>query len=272
MSKGFIMLSTIFQYTFLQRALVVGIFLSIAAALVGVPLILRKKSILSDGLSHLAFGAVAVAMFVQLSPTIISMIIAAIAALLILKKSKNGDKNTETQIAILSISALAIGMIFLSINRGTTIDPNSYLFGSILTLTQSDVVISLIISIVTTILFIVFYKQIFATSFDPEFADAVGIKTSFYDAILAIICSLIVVIGMKLCGSLLIGALIIFPCMSAMQIAKSFKGVIISASLLAILAFMAGFVASCLLSIPTGASIAVSELIIYLISRLVAKI
>ena len=264
------MLSEMLGYEFIRRALLAGLFLAIASALIGVPLVLRRKSMLGDSLSHVSFGAVALAMFLGVMPTVFAIIVAIIAALglLILDKKNKSD----AMIAVMSASALAIGMLFLSKVKNGSIDPNSFLFGSILTLTSTDMVISIIVSLLVVLLYLVFYKQIFAISFDEEFANAVGIKVKIYDAILAILCSVVIVLGMKLTGSLLISALIVFPCLSSMRIARSFDEVIVCAVILSLISFVLGFVASYALALPTGPTIAVSELIVFMISSIVARI
>jgi zinc transport system permease protein len=265
-------ISEMLSYAFIQRALIVGVFLSIASALVGVPLVLRRKSMLGDGLSHVSFGAVAFAMFIGLAPAKFAVIIAILAALLILQSDKKSKSSGDSRIAVMSAGALAIGMLFLSLQKGNTIDPNSYLFGSILLITQSDLWLSVAVSILAILLYGIFYKQIFAVSFDEEFARAIGIKAGFYDVVFAVICSVIVVLGMKLSGALLISAFIVFPCLSAMQIAKSFKSVVVCSVLFGLLSFLVGFVVSYLLATPAGATIAICELFFYLLAFMVAKI
>ena len=260
------------SYDFIQRSLIVGLFLAIASALVGVPLVLRRKSMLGDGLSHASFGAVAVAMFLGITPTYFAVTIAIIIALFIVRNNNKSKNNSDSQIAIVSASALAIGMIFLSLQKGNTTDPNSYLFGSILTITSGDLFASIIVSIVVILLYLTFYKQIFAISFDEEFATAIGIKAKIYDIVFAIICAVIVVLGMKISGALLISAFIVFPCLSALQIAKSFKSVVLVSLIFGTVSYLIGFVASYLLATPVGATIAISELVVYMLSAAVAKI
>lgn len=264
------MLSEMLSYEFVRRALVAGLFLAVASALIGVPLVLRRKSMLGDGLSHVSFGAVAIALFLGILPTYFAIIVAVMAALILLSFDKKNK--SESMIAVMSSSALAIGMLFLSKVNNGSIDPNSYLFGSILTLTRADMVISVVVSMLVVLLYLLFYKQIFAISFDEEFASAVGIKVKMYDTVLAILCSVIIVLGMKLTGSLLISALIVFPCLSAMKIAKSFNAVIVCTIVLSIVSFIFGFISSYILALPTGPTIALSELIFFILSSIIARI
>jgi zinc transport system permease protein len=172
----------------------------------------------------------------------------------------------------MSAGALAIGMLFLSLQKGNTIDPNSYLFGSILLITRSDLWLSVAVSIMAILLYGIFYKQIFAVSFDEEFARSVGVRTGLYDAIFSSICSVVIVLGMRLLGSLLISSLIIFPTLTAMRLAKTFKGVVAASVIVSAIAFVLGLILSYLLAAPTGATVVLVNLVVLIAAIIYEKL
>lgn len=255
-----------FSYSFMQRALIAGLLISICAALVGVSLVLRKNSMIGDGLSHTAFGAFAIAIVLGMAPLWFAIPVVIIASFLILKLSSSRRINGDAAIAILSASSLAIGTIVISYSQGVNIDLNGYLFGSILSIGWSDVWLSLILAIISVLLYVFAHNRIFAITFDKDFAKSTGINTNLYDTIFAIICSLVVVLGMRLLGALLISSLIIFPTIIATQFSKSFKRVVISSIIISVINFVVGLIASYLLTIPTGATIVIVNLIVLVIS------
>ena len=256
------------QYDFMRRALFAGIIISACTALLGVSLVLRKKSMIGDGLSHVAFGATAIAVSLGLAPLQIAIPAAIAASFCILKLSNNHKINSDAFIAITSASALAIGTIAVSINNGTNIDLNSYLFGDILAIGQTELYICIIIGIVTLAFTILFYRHIFALTIDESFAKAIGIKTSLYNTIIAILCSVLIVIGMRLLGALLISSLIVFPCLIAMQNAKSFRSTIVNAFVISIACFVLGLAIGYAFELPTSASIVLVNLAALLLAKL----
>lgn len=260
------LLIEMFAYDFMLRALVVGVAIALVAALIGVPLVLRRSSMIGDGLSHAAFGACALALAVGVMPTIPALIIVLLASFLILQISHNRKIYSDALIAILSVSSLAIGVLAISLAGGINIDLNSYLFGSILSVGYEDVAISLILALIVVILYIVLFKKIFAVTFDAEFAKSIDIKVNLYDAIFAAICSVVVVIGMKLLGALLVSGLIIFPALIAMRLVKTFRGVVVAASVISIVGFLLGLILSYVLALPTGATIVAVDLIFLLLA------
>ena len=221
---------------------------------------------IGDGLSHAAFGACALALAVGVMPTIPALIIVLLASFLILQISRNRKIYSDALIAILSVSSLAIGVLAISLAGGINIDLNSYLFGSILSVGYEDVAISLILALIVVILYIVLFKKIFAVTFDAEFAKSIDIKVNLYDAIFAAICSVVVVIGMKLLGALLVSGLIIFPALIAMRLVKTFRGVVVAASVISIVGFLLGLILSYVLALPTGATIVAVDLIFLLLA------
>lgn len=259
------------SYSFMQRAFIVGLLISVCAALVGVSLVLRKNSMIGDGLSHATFGAFAIATVLNLAPLWFAIPVVMVASFFVLKLSNNKKANGDTLIALLSASSLAIGTMAISLTKGVNIDLNSYLFGSILSIGWSDVWLSLFLTIAVILLYVFAHNRIFAITFDEDFAKAIGIKTDFYDGIFAIICSLIVVLGMRLLGALLISSLIIFPTLIAMQFSKSFGRVVVYSVLVSIINFAVGLTISYLIASPTGATVVVANLIALTIAYIIRK-
>lgn len=259
------------SYSFMQRAIIVGILVSICAALVGVSLVLRRNSMIGDGLSHTAFGAFAIATALNFAPLWFAIPTVIVASFFVLKLSNNKRANGDALIALLSASSLAIGTMAISLTKGVNIDLNSYLFGSILSIGWNDVWLSLILTIVVVLLYVFAHNRIFAITFDENFAKAIGIKTNVYDAIFAIICSLVVVFGMRLLGALLISSLIIFPTLIAMQFSKSFGRVVIYSVLISIINFVLGLMISYLITSPTGATVVVVNLIVLIVAFITRK-
>lgn len=261
-----------FSYSFIIRAFIVGIIVSICAALLGVVMVLRRNSMIGDGLSHVAFGAFAIATVLGLTPLYFAIPVSIIVSFYILRLSQNNKLHGDSAIALVSASALAIGVMAISVVKGINVDINAYLFGSILAISTSDIIISLILGLIVILFFVFFYHRIFAITVDESFAKSIGLKVDFYRGILAVICSIVVVIGMKLLGSLLISSLIIFPCLTSMQLFNNFRQVVISSAVVSVLCFVVGLIESYLFSTPTGASIVVTNLAAYLICYLVDKL
>ena len=260
-----------FQYAFMQRALIVGLCVAICAALVGVSLVLRKNSMIGDGLSHTAFSAFALATVLGLAPLYVALPVVIIASFFVLRLSQSKKVHGDAAIAVLSASSLAIGTFAISVSKGVNIDLNSYLFGSILSASWADVIMSAILAAVVISLYLFAYHRIFAIAFDEVFAKSVGVKTGIYDAIFAAICSCTVVLGMRLLGSLLISSLIIFPTLTAMRIAKTFKGVVFVSVVVSILAFLSGLVLSYILAAPTGATVVLVNLAAFILALILEK-
>lgn len=252
-----------FSYHFIQRAFIVGTLVSLCAALLGVSLVLKRYSMIGDGLSHVGFGALAIASALNLAPLAVTIPVVVAAAILLLRMSRNGMLKGDTAIAIISSSAIAIGVMVISLVNGINSELNSYMFGSILSISRSDAVLSVMLCAVVLLLFILFYPKLFAVTFDEDFSRATGTKAELYNTLLAVLTAVTVVLGMRMMGALLISSLIIFPALSAMRICKSFKAVVIGAALISVSCFLVGLVASYFLETPTGASIVISNLIVY---------
>lgn len=260
----------LFSYSFMIRAFVVGILISLCASLIGVSLVLRRNSMIGDGLSHVGFGAFAVAIVLGFSPLEFAIPIVIIVSFFILKLNDNSKIHGDSAIALISASSLAIGTFVISITKGVNTDINNYLFGSILSINQTDVVVSIVLSVIVILLYIISYNKIFAITFDERFAKSIGIKTDFYNIVFAILCSIVVVLGMRLMGSLLISSLIIFPTLSSMQLFKQFKSVVISSVFISVISFTIGLYASYIYETPTGATIVIINLITFIIFKAVS--
>ena len=262
----------IFSYDFMLKALIVGTLISLCASLVGVSLVLRRNSMIGDGLSHVAFGAFSIATVLNIAPLEFSLPIVMVTSFLILKLNQNSKVHGDSAIALLSASSLAIGTFVISITDGVSTDINNYLFGSILSIDNKDVTISIILSIIIITLYIISYNKIFAITFDENFAKVIGVKTEIYNIIFAIICSIVVVLGMRLMGSLLISSLIIFPTISAMQIQKKFKSVVFLSTIISIISFFTGLILSYNLEAPTGATIVIVNLLFFILQKFISYV
>ena len=255
-----------FSYSFMVRAFIVGLLISLCASLIGVSLVLRRNSMIGDGLSHVGFGAFAIATVLGIAPLEFALPVVIISSFFILKISDNSKIHGDSLIALMSASSLAIGTFVVSLS-GVNTDINNYLFGSVLSINEAELIISIVLSIVVVLLYVFSYNKIFAITFDEKFAKSIGINTNFYNMIFAILCSIVVVLGMRLMGSLLISSLIIFPTLSSMQLFKKFKSVVIFSVIISITAFIIGMIISYLNATPTGATIVITNLVIFIICK-----
>jgi len=267
-----------FSYDFVRYALIVGTLISLCSALFGVVLVLKRFSFIGDGLSHVAFGAMAVAAIIGITDNMLIVLpITVLSAILLLRTGQNAKIKGDAAIAMVSVGALALGYLLMSIfssSSNVAGDVCGTLFGSssIITLSAADVTLCIMLSILVIALFLLFYNKIFSITFDEDFAKAIGTKTSLYNLFIAVITAVIIVLAMNLVGSLLISALIIFPALSAMRIFRSFKGVIICAAIISVLCSLAGIVASILASTPVGPTIVAVDILIFAICYAVGKI
>ena len=258
--------------TFLSRALIVGVLISVCSALLGVSLVLKRFSMIGDGLSHVGFGAMAIAAAANIAPLWLALPIVIICAFLLLRMNERGKIKGDAAIALLSTGALAIGVMVTSMTTGMNVDIYNYMFGSILTMKQSDIVITSILATVVITLFIIFYDEIFAVTFDESFAKATGTKVSLYNMLISSLTAITIVIGMRMMGALLISSLIIFPSVSSMRLAKSYRSVIVSSCIVSVFSFISGMVFSVKYSAPTGASVVCVNLFIFMFFSALRKI
>lgn len=264
--------SEIFSSPILVRALIVGVLVSLCAALLGVSLVLKRFSMIGDGLSHVGFGALAIAAVMNLAPMAVAIPVVLIAAFLLLRLSANGKIKGDAAIAMISTGALGIGVMAVSMSKGTNIDLNSYLFGSIMSVSSEDVVISVILAVIVLVMFVFFYTKIFAITFDENFAKATGTAANVYNMLIALLTAMTIVIGMRLMGSMLISSLIIFPALCSMRVFKSFKSVTICSGIISIVTFLAGMVISYVAETPCGASIVCVNTLTFLVFFVIGKI
>ncbi len=265
------MLAEMFSYNFIIRAFFVGILVSLCASLLGVTLVLKRYSMIGDGLSHVGFGALAIAASLNLAPLQVAVPVIIIAAFLLLRLSENSKINGDAAIAIISSTALAIGVVAVSVS-GTNTDLNSYLFGSILATTTADAVMCGVLAVIVIVVFVIFYNKIFAVTFDETFSKATGLKTGAYNTVIALLTALTIVIGMRIMGTLLISALIIFPALSSMRVCKMFKSVIICSGVLSLCCFFVGMCASYSLDTPTGASVVIVNAVVFAVFWMISFI
>lgn len=264
-------LAECFSYPFIRYAFIVVLLIALCSSLLGVPLVLKRFSFIGDGLSHVAFGAMAVAAVTGITNrTIIILPVTVISAVLILRTGQNTKIRGDASIAVISVSALAIGYMLMNIfpvSANISADVCGSLFGStsILTLNKTDVILCTVMAIIVLAVFILFYNKIFSVTFDENFAKATGIKSDSYNLMIAIITAIIIVLAMNLVGSLLISALIIFPALSAMRLFKSFKSVIICSAVISVICAGSGVILSILFSTPVGATIVTADLAVFLI-------
>ena len=261
------------SHTFIQRALLVGVLVSLSAALLGVSLVLKRYSMIGDGLSHVGFGIVTIATALGfLTPLYIAIPGVIVFAVLLLKLDQNGKIKSDSAIAIISSSSLAIGVAVTSVTTGLNTDICNFMFGSILAMSTTDVYISVAVSIIVAILFVIYYRKLFTVTFDEEFAKASGLKAKRYTNIIAILTALVIVVGMRMMGTLLISSIIIFPALSSMRIFKSFKKVVISSGIISVIAFLIGIYLSYAYNISTGATIVLVNLVIFILFTIIEKI
>ena len=257
-----------FSYSFMQRATLVGLLVSLCSSLLGVSLVLRRFSMIGDGLSHVGFGALAIATVFSFSPLIFTIPVVVIAAILILRINEKSKIGSDSAIALISSSSLAIGVMMISYVKGTNTDINNFLFGSLLAVGKNDAYFSIALSLVVLLSYILLYPRLYAVTFDPVFARSASIKADRYTTLLAILSALTIVLGMRMLGSLLISALIIFPCLSAKRVSSTYKGVTILSAAISLAAFMVGITISYQLGTPVGASIVIIHLLVFIILSL----
>ncbi len=271
-------LALYFSYPFVVYAFIVGILIALCASLVGTSLVLKRLSFIGDGLSHIAFGAIAIASAMKLSNnTILVFPVTALASLMLLHVGENKKVSGDAAIAMMSVASLAIGYMVLNIfpvSSNIAADVCTALFGStsILTLTELDVLICLVLSLFVILVFVLFYHKIFIVTFDESFARASGLKTNFYTPLIAITVSAVIVVAMNLVGSLLISALVVFPSLSAMQLFGSYKRVVCFSVVASIVCAAIGMLVSILYATPVGATIVIANVMVFCFCYALAKV
>ena len=256
-------LSEMLSYPFMVRALFGGMLVSLCASLLGVSLVLKRYSMIGDGLSHVSFGALSIALAMGWSPLKVSIPVVVLAAFFLLRITENSRIKSDAAIAMISASSLAIGIIVTSLTTGMTTDVSSYMFGSILAMTKEDVMLSAVLCIIVLGLFVLCYNQVFAVTFDENFAKATGVNVGAYNMLISVLTAVTIVLGMRMMGAMLISSLVIFPCLTSMRVFKSFTSVVVSSGILSLVCFLLGMMASYQFSMPAGASVVVVNLIAF---------
>ena len=266
------LLLEMFTYPFILRAFVVGILVSLCAALLGVSLVLKRYSMIGDGLSHVSFGALAIAMACGWTPLPVSIPVVIAAALFLLRLTERSRIGADAAIAVVSASSLAIGVVVTSLTTGMTTDVDSYMFGSILAMDRSDVALSVILCVCVLALFALCYHKLFAITFDESFSRATGVRVDLYNTLLSVLTALTIVLGMRMCGAMLISSLVIFPALTAMRLFKSFRSVVLCAGVLSVVCFCLGLTGSYLVSTPVGATVVLVNLAAFLLSLVLQRL
>lgn len=271
-------LSFYFQYPFVRYALIVGVLIALCSSLLGVTLVLKRFSFIGDGLSHVAFGAMAVASVLNFTNNMIFILpVTIICAILLLRTGQNTKIKGDAAVAMISVGALAMGYLFLNLfatGPNLSGDVCSTLFGStsILTLTKEQVVLCCVLSVLVVIVFVLFYHKIFCITFDETFAKAAGMKTNLYNLLIAVITAVIIVLAMNLVGSLLISALVIFPALSAMRIYKTFLSVTICSVVLSVICAVIGILSSILAGTPVGSTIVAIDIAAFIVCCIIGRV
>lgn len=272
------LLGKYFSYEFVWFALIVGVLIALCSALFGVVLVLKRFSFIGDGLSHVAFGALAIATVMNVTDNMLIVLPVTVAsAILLLGMGRRARIKGDAAIAMLSAGALAVGYLVMSLfstSGNIAGDVCSTLFGSfsIITLSRTEVILCLAMSVVVIAIFVLLYNRIFAVTFDESFASASGVRSSAYNLIIAVVTAVIIVLAMNLVGSLLISALVIFPALSAMQVARTFKSVVVIAALMSTLCALIGIIVAILASTPVGPTVVAVDILAFVLCFLAGKL
>lgn len=266
------MIAEMLSYPFMVRAFIIGALVALCASLMGVSLVLKRYSMIGDGLSHVGFGALAVASVMNLAPLAVAIPVVVLAAFCLLRISRKSRIGGDAAIALISTGALAGGIMVISMTTGMNTDVYNYLFGSILSMSQNDVILTAGLSVAVLILFFVFYNRIFAVTFDENFAQATGTRADLYNMLIALLTALVIVIGMRMMGSLLISSLIVFPAVTSMRLCRTFRSVMISSAVLSVACLIAGLIISYVYAAPTGASIVICNIAMFAVYEVISLV
>lgn len=264
MSDFFMMMS----YDFMQKAFAVGLLVSLCAALLGVSLVLKKYSMIGDGLSHVAFGSMGIAAAFGIAPLKVAIPAVIVCAFLLLRLSEKSSLRGDSAIALLSSTAMAVGVVAVSLSSGMNTDLMNYMFGSILSVSDSDAILSIVLSIVVIVCFVLLYPRILAVTFDEAFAKASGVKTGVFNSAIAVLTAITVVLGMRIMGTLLISSLIIFPSATAMTFCCKFRTTVIMSAVFSVICFITGMIISSVFGLPTGACVVCVNALVFGVSRI----
>jgi zinc transport system permease protein len=254
------------------RALCMGVLVALCSALLGVTLVLKRYSMIGDGLSHVGFGALAIATAMNAAPLAVAIPVVIAASFLLLRLSESSKIKGDAAIALISTGSLAVGVMVVSMTTGMNTDVYNYLFGSILSMSEGDVVLTGVVSAVILALFVFFYNRIFAVTFDETFARATGLNARLYNMVIAVLTALIIVVGMRMMGSLLISSLVVFPAVTSMRTCITFRSVMICSAIVSTVCLVTGLVISYLYAAPTGASIVLCNIAAFFLFTALQKL
>ncbi len=252
------------QFAFIQKAFVAGIFIGVLCACLGLFLVLKKMSLIGDGLSHVSFGAVALGLYAGLYPIYMAIPVVLVASYLILRLQKKAKVYGDAAIGVFSSVGIASGVILAALSRGFNVDLLSYLFGNILAISDAEIIISIVLSIVVLLTIFFFYYDLFSATFDEEYARATGIKTEYVNLLLAALTGITVVLAIRIVGVMLISAMLILPAVTALQLAKGFKGAMLMSALISVFSVVSGITLSFFLNLPAGATIVITNFVVFL--------
>ena len=261
-----------FKYQFIIKALIVGSLIALSSSVLGIFLVLKKFSMIGDGLAHVSFATVALALLLQSSPLIVSIPVVILASFLILKLNEKADLHGDAAIGLVSSFSVAFGVLLASISGGFNVDLFSYLFGSILVISEIDIVFSIILSIVVVVGLLLFYNALFAVTHDEEFAGVIGIDVKLMNRVIAILTSITIVLGIRVVGTMLISSMIIFPTVTALQLSRSFKQTILLSVLISVFCVIAGVLISFVFNLPSGATIVMLNAICFAIFFIIKSV
>ncbi|NLV77179.1 MAG: metal ABC transporter permease [Tissierellia bacterium] len=260
------------QQDFILRGIVVGSLIAISSSFLGIFLVLKKHSMIGDGLAHVSFATVAIALLLNKSPLIISIPLVILSSFLILKLDEKADIHGDAAIGLISSLAIAVGVLISSISKGFNVDLFSYLFGSILVISKMDLILSIILSIIVILIICIFYNSLFAITYDEEFANVLGINSKFINYLISTLTSITVVLGIRIVGTMLISSMIIFPTVTALQVSNSFNSTILISSIVSIISVIMGTFISYIFNLPTGATIVIINGMFFLLFFLIRKL
>lgn len=261
----FEMIKEALSYSFMQRAIIVGVFIALSSALLGIFLVLKKYSMIGDGLAHVSFATVAIALFLGTSPLLISIPIVILSSIFIMQLNEKAGLHGDAAIGLVSSFSVALGVLISSVAGGFNIDLFSYLFGSILAIKDSDMYLSIVLAGFVIALVVFFYNDLFAVTHDEEFASVIGIRTKLMNYLIATLASITIVLGIRVVGTMLISSMIVFPTVTALQVSRSFKSTIVISALISVAAVIIGVLTSYVLNFPSGATIVMVNAFVFIV-------
>lgn len=265
MTEVFELIKEALSYSFMQRAIIVGVFIALSSALLGIFLVLKKYSMIGDGLAHVSFATVAIALFLGTSPLLVSIPVVILASIFIMKLNEKAGLHGDAAIGLVSSFSVALGVLISSVAGGFNIDLFSYLFGSILAIKDSDLYLSVILAGFVIALVVFFYNDLFAVTHDEEFASVIGVRTKLMNYLIATLASITIVLGIRVVGTMLISSMIVFPTVTALQISRSFKSTILISALISVAAVIIGVLTSYVLNFPSGATIVMVNALMFIV-------